>query len=411
MKTNVSLEEAQEIILEKVSPRQIESVPLSQGLGRILASNIICPENVPSFNRSPLDGYALIAEDTLSVAKGQKITLKVLEEVLPGGVPFSKVLPGTAVKVLTGSLLPEGANTVVRFEDVVIRDQYIEIKQELKPYVNVVFAGEDVKINDMAAEKGTKVNGPLIGLLAAMGISQISVYNKVKVALLSTGDELVDISEPVPKGKIRNSNIYSIVALCQEKGALSLDLGVVKDRQECIREKFFQALMLGDIVISTGGVSVGDYDLVKAALIDMGADILFWKVAMKPGSPTLVAMKEGKPIICLSGNPAAAMVGFELIAFPVIKKMMGEINCLPQKCIVIMSDDYAKSGKNRRLLRGRMVLNQGQVQAKLTGSQDSCILRSMVECNLLIDIPSGKGPVAVGDKLTAFAIRMIDNFV
>lgn len=375
-----------------------------------MGQDIISKENVPDFDRSPLDGYAYIADDAMNASNESPVSLKIAGEIPAGHIPDSKVLPGTAIKISTGAPIPENADVITRYEDTVLNGGYVKLSAHLKSGCNIIVAGADVKSGDTVATKGTVVNSELIGLLASTGIIQLPVFKKAKIAIFSTGSELIDISEPLVKGKIRNSSIYSLSSLCHNLGVIPVTLGTVRDNKNEIAERFSHALQKSDMVISTGGVSVGDYDLVKEALNLAGAQILFWRIAIKPGTPTLVAVKDGKPIICLSGNPAAALAGFDLLVIPAIKKMMGYKKYLLPKIQVLLSDDYTRTAGQRRILRARLFYKDGKLLAGLTGLQNPGILKSMIDCNILIDVPKDKGPLKAGDILYAFVIREIDNF-
>jgi len=404
MKTVIALEEAQDLLLQSTEIVEESPVPLLEAVGRVLSRDILAPENLPSFKKSPLDGYALMAKDTFQAEPFNKVALEVIEEVRAGFVPQKKIVPGTAIKVMTGAPIPEGADTVIKFEDVKRIKNFIYLPYPLKPGSNIIPEGDDVKQGEVIGIKGTMITPGLVSLLAALGIAQVPAFRKVKIAILSTGDELVDPAQETSPGKIYNSSLYGLAAICRELGAEPVSMGIVGDEKELIAECIKKSLAEADLLITTGGVSVGDYDAVRDALLYVGADLLFWKVSMKPGSPILAAKFNKKIIICLSGNPAAALVTFDLIAVPVIKKMMGLNKQLPAKVTAVLADNFSKSSPQRRFLRGKLQVKDGVNYARLTGGQGNGVLKSMIHCNTLIDIPAGSGPILAGQEVSAFII-------
>lgn len=403
MKTGISLEEAQTLLLELVEPKEC-SVPIVYAAGRILSQNIRAPIHLPPFDKSPLDGYALRAKDTVEACRAHPVTLEVIEEVRAGYTARNSVTPGTAIKVMTGAPIPDGADVVIKFEDVNREGNKVKVFYPLKSGCNIIYAGEDVRQGEIVAKKGVLLNPPLVGLLTAFGIQQVPVFSKTNIAILSTGDELLDPSENLKPAKIYNSNLHSLSAYCLQLGAEPVSLGIAPDEKEVIVKRISQALEYADLVITTGGVSVGDYDIVPTALNCMGADILFWKIDMKPGSPLIAAQYKNKLVIGLSGNPAAAFITFDLIVVPLIKKMLGFTEKLPLKISAILTDDFKKPSGQRRFLRAKLQTFNGINYVKLTGEQSNGILKSMVECNALIDVPAGSDPLVAGQEVVAVVL-------
>ncbi|NLV17524.1 MAG: molybdopterin molybdotransferase MoeA [Syntrophomonadaceae bacterium] len=351
MKRNVSLEEAQSLLLERAEAIGEECLSLLEANGRILSQDIKAPINIPGFDKSALDGYALIAADTVLAEPSNPVLLNVIDETRAGFQAKEKVIPGTAVKLMTGAPIPEGADVVIKYEEIIRNGDVISVFKPLKARDNIIKEGEDIKQGDLAAAKGMRINPGLVALLAGLGIDHVPVYKQLKIAIMSTGDELLRPGEPLQSGKIYNSSLFGIMARCAEMGARPIDLGIVPDDLDITSTRFAQGLEEADMVISTGGVSVGDYDVVKNAMVDAGAEIIFWQVAMKPGSPMVAAVREKQFVIGLSGNPAAAMVTFDLIVIPLIKKLMGIENPLPVKIQGIFDDKFTKASPQRRLLR------------------------------------------------------------
>lgn len=401
MRTGISLEEAQGLLLQAVAAVKTCEVSLANAVGRIVSQDIQTNINLPPFDKSPLDGYALQAGDTAAASLVKPAVLEVIEEVRAGYMPQRQVTAGKAIKVMTGAPIPEGADVIVKFEDVQRIDKQVEIYEPLAAGSNIIRAGEDVCQGEIIATKGTILNPPLVGLLAAIGVATVPVVSKTKVAILSTGDEVIDPSEKLRPGKIYNSNLHSVSAYCSQLGAEPVAIGIVPDEKTAIVERITQAAAQADLVITTGGVSVGDYDIIPFALKQMGAEIIFWKIDMKPGSPIIAAKYQDKLIIGLSGNPAAAFITFDLLVVPVIKKMLGIDKELPPKISAILADNFDKPSQQRRFLRAKVQKVNEINYVKLTGNQSNGVLKSMIACDVLIDVPAGSGPLQAGQEVSA----------
>jgi len=408
VKMKISLEEAQSLLIGAAYPVKENSVTLLESVGRILSRDILAPQDLPVFDKSPLDGYALKAEDTKNATVSDPAVLDVIEEIRAGYRAQKSIDTRTAIKLMTGAPVPDGADVVIKYEDVERTGNQVKIFSPLEAGKNIVRAGEDLSGGEVAATRGSMVNPPLIGLLAALGIIEVPVFNKVKIAIVSTGDELLDPSQELRPGKIYNSNLHSLAAAGFELGTQPVIMGIVPDQKDATVAIINDGLKKADIVITTGGVSVGDYDLVPDALGQVGAETIFKGVSIKPGSPVMAARKNKKLIICLSGNPAAALVSFELIAVPAIKKMMGMNRCLPVMTRVILAEDFNKESPQRRFLRGRLYLDKEKPYVRLTGAQSNGILTSMVQCNVLVDIPAGSGRLSAGQEVSALVTGRIN---
>lgn len=407
MKNSISLEEAQKILFDKVYPVSEEYVLIEDSLGRILSQDLIASEDVPSFNKSPLDGYALMANDTTQAAKGKPAVFKVIEELPAGHIADKKIEKGCAFAINTGSPIPDGADAVVKFEDVERYGDLISVFTVFKSGDNIIFAGDDVKTGEKVAQKGIKITPPLIGLLASLGIYKIKVYRKPIVAIISTGDELIDMGEKVGPGKIRNSNSYCLSAICREVGAEKVVYGNVRDNVDDISDKLSSALKVADLVLTTGGASVGNYDLVQEAFKKVGGRLLYWRLNIKPGAPNGAAIIGEKLLISLSGNPASALTVFQMIIIPALKKLAGQKNYNIECINGVLYNGYKKPSPNRRLLRGMLKIFNGKVFIDLMGVQSNACLSSMVGCNLMVDVPAGSGPLKSGDTVKAFLIQDI----
>lgn len=404
MKPSLTLEDAQLLLLDMVNPVELTSIPLWLAAGCILGENIIAETSIPPFDRSAMNGYALREDDIRAINPARPRNLIIVDEVTPDGISQSPLMWGTCIKVMTGTKIPDGTAAVVKSEDVVQQGKYIHVTKELLPGENVVRRGEDVKEGKLVARKGSRITPPLAAIFAALGKNHISVFRTVKAAFLSTGDELLDPSQAAHPGRVFNSNLYGLAARCRELGAKPINLGIAPDDVKATSAKISEGLEVADLVVTTGGVSVDCCDVVVDALQSLGANILFHGVAMKPGSPMVAATKNDKLIIGLSGNSAAAMVSFELMVVPVIKSLMGMNKTLPIKIEGFMADSFPKPSPQRRFLRGHLLPKDGSLLVQLKGSQGNAVLTSLVDCNVLVDIPAGSGAISYGQPVSCLMI-------
>lgn len=401
---NPGYEQARELLLTVVHPVSTEPIPLSECGGRILAQDLIAQENVPAFDRSPYDGYALRAEDTALTSKEHPVILQVLEEIPAGSVPTKEITAGTAAKVLTGAPIPQGADVVVMYEKTEFTDHSVTLFAPLKAGDNIVRTGEDIRKGTVLAQCGTFIDAGLAGTLAAQGIAQPLVYRIPRVAILSTGSELVEADVAPEAGKIRNSNRYMLEALLKQLGCEPVYLGTAGDSVADISALLNKGLTECDAIITTGGVSVGDYDLTPAAMEAIGADILFRGVDMKPGMACAYGTKDGKLLCGLSGNPASALTNFYVVALPALRKLTGQNEYLPQEIKVTLSNGFTKKSPKTRFLRGRLELEDGVVCMKLPKDQGNIVLSSTIGCNVMAVVPAGSGPLEAGTVLKGFLL-------
>lgn len=404
MKTKVTLEDAQEMLTSRVFPSPAETVPLLLAHQRILAQDIYAPINHPPFDRSPLDGYALRSIDTLGAETANPVHLEVIEEVCAGSCPQRELTAGTTCRIMTGAPIPKGADCVIRQEDTTESGNRVTINQQLSSGKNYCFKGEDIEKGSLLLKEGCLLNYVGIGLLASMGYREIPVYRIPKVAVLSTGDELTDIGSALSPGKIYNSNLYTIGLRLKELGMEPLLLDSIPDDLDQLCEAVASAIKDCDVLITLGGVSVGKKDLLKDAMKAVGAEILFWRMNMKPGTPALCSMLEGKPVISLSGNPAAAAITFELLARPVLSLVSHRKDIDLQKSEAIMETPYPKESSKRRMLRGKLTLREGQEVVEPGSKHSPGVLSSFSDCNCLIDIPAGTPGLEKGQKVTIFKL-------
>lgn len=395
METMISLERALEIVLAHIKSVGSETVPLADVYQRVLAQDVYSQVDMPPFDRSPLDGYAYSA-GSLDFAP---LTLNVVSEI-PAGTWSERVIgQGEAARIFTGAPIPQGANCVVRQEDTEQTGEQVIIHLPVTPHSNVVKKGEEIKVGEIVMKSGELLSPSAIGLLASLGVEEVKVYRRPKVGVLSTGSELMDVGTPLSPGKIYNSNTYTIKGLLLEAGCEVKVAPFVSDDLE-VTIKALEGLQDTDVVVTTGGASAGDYDLIREALTGLGCELLFWKLNLKPGTPAAVGVKGDKVFFSLSGNPAAAVITFELLVRPALRKLKGRAS-KERTFPVHMDSGFGKSGKQRRFLRARAVFRNGEIWADPNYAQSSGVLRSMMGSHLLVDVPGGHGPVKQGETLTA----------
>ncbi len=392
------VEAALDYILEHIFPLASEVLPLTQCLNRVLAEDVIAPNNIPPFVNSAMDGYAVIAANVAQASADAPVRLRVIENIPAGKAPQKKVNSGQAARIMTGAPMPQGANAVVRFEDTsearpvaALKPDEVAILHPVSPFDNVRPAGEDVKAGSTVLKKGHRLRPQDIGILAATGQGMVRVYRVPRVAILATGDELAGIDEPLSPGKIRNSNEYTQAALVQSYGAKAVMLGVARDTTRDLSAKLREGLAQGvDLFLTSAGVSVGDYDVVKNVLAQEGK-MHFWQVAIKPGKPLAFGVVNGVPLIGLPGNPVASMVAFEVFARPAILKLSGLPVWEKPTLKAILQEDVKNSGR-RHYMRALLYEAGEEYRVTTRGSgvqvQGSGILSSLVWANALVVVPN-----------------------
>lgn len=399
-----TFEEARALLLELVCPVETETVPLAQAAGRLLAEPLIAAESIPPFDRSPYDGYAFQAADTLNASPDAPVTLRILEEVAAGAVPTQTVVPGTAVKILTGAPIPAGADTVCKFEDTVFTARTVTLTRPCRVGGNIVRMGEDVLAGTLLASAGMPVDAGIAGTLAAQGAAFPRVFRRLRVGVISTGNEVVEADAPLLPGKIRNSNRHALEAALLRAGMTPCWLGLAGDRTEDIARLIRLGLDSCDAVVLTGGVSVGDYDLTPEAMTLAGAEPLIRGVQLKPGMACAYGLRDGRLVCGLSGNPASSLTNFYCIALPALRKMAGWASPVPPSITVRLKGGFSKSSRGTRVLRGRLDLSDGTVRMIVPPDQGNVVLSSTIGCDVMAIVPAGSGPLAGGDVLQAFLI-------
>jgi len=397
----ISVEEALERILAEIRPLNVIQVPLSESLGLVLAQDIVAQEDMPPFANSAMDGFALLRRDSQPRA-GQPPRLRVTGGVAAGYVADHAVEEGTAMRIMTGAPVPPGADTVIQVEltrSAGPGSEWVEILEAVKPGNNIRPAGEDIRRGQTVLLRGSEIGPWEIGVLATLGWSTVPVVRRPHVAIISTGDEVVDVGESLQPGKIRNSNGYLLEAAVRQAGAEAHRLGIAQDTVESLREKFSEA-MHDDLIITSGGVSVGDFDLVKDIMAEQG-EINFWRINMRPGKPVAFGHIGSVPLLGLPGNPVSAAVTFELFARPVIRKMLGHTRLLRPQIDVVVEDGVSDRAMRRHYVRARVEWRDGHFVAHTTGNQGSHIMTSLLNANALVIVPEGGVEVHPGDTAKA----------
>lgn len=404
MKEVISYLTARELVLNTVSPVGTESVPLEAAFGRILAQDVVAKENVPPFDRSPYDGYAFRSEDSKGASSDTPVTLKILEEIPAGGVSHMPVINGTAVKVLTGAPIPKGADVVTMFEETAFDKETVKIFHPYPCGSNIVRTGEDVKKGTVLAKAGMVIDAGLAGTLASQNVPFPEVYCVPKVGILSTGSELVEVGNALEPGKIYNSNYHTLGAILRQIGCEPCYLGIAGDDETRISELIDQGLENCDALLITGGVSVGDYDLTPAAMERSGVRILFRGVDFKPGMACAYGERNGKLICGLSGNPAASVTNFYVVACSAFRKLCGQQDYKPHEIEVILAEEFPKKSPGTRFLRGRLEITDGMANMRLPKDQGNAVLSSTIGCDIMAVVPAGSGALPAGTKLKGFLL-------
>lgn len=385
------VDEALARILTFFAPLPVVDLPLLDALGLALAENVAAEFDVPPFRNSAMDGFAIRSVDT----QRAPVALRVVGQAAAGRPDRPYLAAGGAIRIMTGAPVPDGADAVVRFEDVSERDDQIDVPRPIAPSENVRLAGEDIPAGAVVAREGSALTAATVAALAASGVSRVPVRRRPRVAILSTGDEVVDPGGRLAPGTIWNSNSPMLAALVRQAGGESTLLGVARDTDADIRERLASATS-PDLFITSGGVSVGDYDMVKDVLRTEG-EIAIWQVAMKPGRPLAFGTVGATPLLGLPGNPAAAYVSFLQFGWPAIRRMLGFASVgLPEVAARLVVDMTNRGGR-RNFVRGIATVEEAAVVARPAGGQGSAMLSGVVEANCLIVLPEGREAVAAGD--------------
>lgn len=396
--------EASARILDAIPRMSVESIPLTMAGEHVLAESVRAPVNLPPWRTSSMDGYAVHAADL----SGIPARLRVVGDVPAGAPPAPTLERGTAVRVMTGAPVPDGADTVVRIEDTDRGMETVTIRDARDAGRNVRPLGEDYTVDTVLAEAGDVVTPALMGVLASAGTATVCVHRRPSVCVVASGDELVmlDQFDKVKRAqRIVSSNSYTLPALVREAGGVPRDMGIVHDDPAALRERI-EASRACDLLITTGGISVGERDYTRSVLASLGAEQRFWRVRIRPGGPLAFGMLDGRPWIGLSGNPVSAMVTFELYVRPAIRKMLGHSRLFRSPVPVTLDEPVTVSGDLTHFLRVILHADDtGVVRARLTGTQSSGALRSMALANALLVVPEGRARYEAGETLRALPLR------
>lgn len=386
MKSFISLEEAINILNENVNNLDIEEVSLVEAVKRTLAEDIYSKIDNPPFNKSAMDGYAIIADDSINNER-----INVIDKVFAGEVCNSNVDSKTAVRIMTGAPIPNGANAVIKQEDVTAFDDgYITLNKKIKESENICFKGEDIKEGTLLVQKNKKLDFADIGIIASTGINKVKVYKMPEIALVSTGDEVIDVEDELIEGKIFNSNKYTIISRIIELGYNIKYMKHIRDVEDDIGSYINEISNDVDLIITTGGVSVGEKDLLNEAIDEIGGKRLFWKVKMKPGSSVLCSIVNRAAVVSLSGNPTAALTAFELFAKTILEKLSGKEAIEIKREKAVLCDEFNKKSPQKRFIRGRFVCEDGRQKVYLTQVKSgNGILSSNLNSNCMIEVSAG----------------------
>ena len=391
MKKFIALAEALEILNKNTKALKSEVVSIKDSLKRVLYGDVKSKINNPPFNKSVFDGYAFKSEDSKGTSKENPIELKIVDEIFAGDFSEIEIKSGEAVRIMTGAPIPVGADCVLKQEETERHGDLVKIFKEMKSNENISFMGEDIKSGETLIKKGKRLDYADLGIMASSGISEVTVYKKPRVSIISTGDEVCDINSTLKPGKIYDSNLYSLSARIEELGYNVLSMEHVGDNILKIGEAIEKAFEKSDIVFTTGGASVGEKDLMQKVSESIGFEKLFWKIKIKPGSAVVCSKREEKILISLSGNPNAALTTFELLGKSVLKKLEGEeenINIKREKGILM--DSFNKKSPQRRFLRGNVIYDEKGAKVYITQIKSgNGILSSLLNANCLIEIERG----------------------
>lgn len=403
----LSVEAASARILAEIRPLEAETVPLRLALGRVCAEDISSTVTMPPWRNSSMDGYAVQSADISPVMSGTPVKLKVVATIAAGAFAARPLARGEAMRIMTGAPIPEGADTVVRKEDTDGGSERVEIRSARDVWKNIRGAGEDYQRGDILARRSTPVRPALIGVLASSGIAKLRVFRRPRVAIISSGNELVDMDrfgDVAAARKIVSTNSYTLEALTRVAGGEPTDLGIARDTRASLRKKLKSARDF-DLILTSAGVSVGDLDHTRDVFAELGGEQRFWKVKMRPGAPLAFGMLGDVPWLGLSGNPVSAMVSFELFVRPALRKMQGNTSLFRRTVEVTLEEEVRISAKLTHFLRAIVTRwNDGTLSARLTGTQSSAALTSMTRANALLIVPATSPESAKGGKLKALML-------
>jgi molybdopterin molybdotransferase len=403
----LTVAEASERILAEVKALAAETVPLRQALGRVLAEDVSATVTMPPWSNSSMDGYAVRSADITPVMSGEPVKLRVIATIAAGESAPRALKRGEAMRIMTGAPIPGGADSVIRKEDTDGGSEKVEIREARDVWKNIRGAGEDYQSGDLLAKRGAPVKPALLGVLASTGMASIQVFRRPRVAIISSGNELVDLDdfdEVIAARRIVSTNSYTLEALTRVSGGIPEDLGIASDTRASLKKKLESAAGY-DLILTSAGVSVGDLDHTRDVFARLGGRQKFWKVKMRPGAPLAFGLLNGVPWLGLSGNPVSAMVSFELFVRPALRKMQGYTNLFRRTMTVTVEEEVKIAVKLTHFLRAYVTQHSdGTLTARLTGHQSSGALTSMVKANALLIVPGTHQTIAKGAQLHALML-------
>jgi molybdopterin molybdotransferase len=392
----ITVEEAQQLILNRAELLPAEAVPLELAHGRRLAQSVIADHPVPHFRRSGMDGYAIRASDSLDAEALRPVALRVTEMIPCGSVPERSVQPGEAARIMTGAVVPEGADAVIMLEmtDKLLAGDGPEgdkvlVRKSMRMGDNITPIGQEIEVGELLLETGRRIGPGEAAILATFGFAEVRVHRVPRVAVFSTGSELLPIEAALEPGRIRGSNSHMLACQIREAGGEPRLMPILPDCPETVEAALLQALDWADILVTTGGVSVGDKDVLVELFQRWDGELIFNKVAMRPGSPSSFGWWRGKPLFALSGNPGASFVGFELFVRPYLKAIQGCACPLPRECTALLDADYGKGSAYPRYVRARTYTEQATLKVAPAGRDKSSIMVSIKDAECLLCIPAG----------------------
>jgi len=388
-----AFEEARRIILDHVAPMSAECVELLTSLGRVLAEDVVAPWGLPSFSNSAMDGYAMRAEDCQD---GR--ALPIIGYIPAGGHATKTVAPGTAIKIMTGAPLPEGCDCIVPLEDAEESGGTVRAVKPVALHQHLRIAGEDVRKGETILGAGRLVRPYEINLLACFGKRHVSTVRRPRVAIVATGDELIELGDPPSLDRIVNSNSYSLAAAITGVGAVPVLVGIARDNLASHRETLAEGLK-SDVLITSAGVSTGDRDMVRKVLEELGVEIVFWRAKVKPGKALAFGIKEGKPVFALPGNPVSSMLTFEEFVAPALLKMMGHRQSVKPLFAAVLQTELRKNKGQTHLVRVKLEYSDGKYLAWSAGKQDTGLLKTMLEANAIAVLPAERELFEAGEEI------------
>ena len=393
-------------ILKHIRRQPALRVPLDQALDAVLAETIVSPLDIPAWANSAMDGYAARAADVRGASEQAPVRLTVIEQIPAGAFPTRPIEPGTCARIFTGAPVPAGADSVIRQEDTDGGSETVVILKNRDAGVNVRQAGEDLRRGDTALEEGAELTPAALGILASLAVATPMIYRRPRVGILGGGDEIVDIDQPdliLAGKKIASSNTHTLAALVRQAGGEPVNLGIARDTPESLREHLRTAAEC-DLLVTSAGISVGEHDHLRGVMQELGAELRFWRIRMRPGAPVGFGLLGDLPWIGLPGNPVSTMVTFELFVRPAIRVMAGRRKPFRRSVPVRTSEPITLGPRLQHVLRAVVTPGEGLPSARLTGPQGSGILTSMVRANALLIVPEDRPAVPAGSELRAILL-------